>query len=99
MYLQKKIKKLYNLYAESEDDILLDTINENKKKLVLIKQTIESEIVQRNLVSNKEQLKDSIETLEEKWSYMTQQERQNIVRFLVEKVMITDNDVEIKLNI
>lgn len=97
--LEKKIKKLYNLYAESEDDILLDTINENKKKLVLIKQTIESEIIQRNLTSNKEQLKDSIETLEEKWDYMTQQEKQNIVRFLVEKVMITDNNVEIKLTI
>ena len=97
--LEKKIKKLYNLYAESEDDILLDTINENKKKLALIKQTIESEIVQRNLTSNKEQLKESIETLEEKWDYMTQQEKQNIIRFLIEKVMITDNEVEIKLNI
>ena len=97
--LEKKIKKLYNLYAESEDDILLDTINENKKKLVLIKQTIDSEITQRNLTSNKEQLKESIETLEDKWDYMTHQERQNIVRFLVEKVMITDNNIEIKLTI
>lgn len=97
--LEKKIKKLYNLYAESEDDILLDTINENKRKLSLVKQTIESEIVQRNLTSSKEQLKDSIETLEDKWDYMTQQEKQNIVRFLVEKVIITDNNVEIKLTI
>lgn len=97
--LERKVKKLYNLYAESEDDILLDTINENKKKLALIKQTIESEIIQRNLASNKEQLKDSIETLEDKWEYMTQQERQTIVRFLVEKVVVTDNNVEIKLTI
>jgi site-specific DNA recombinase len=97
--LEKKVKKLYNLYAESEDDILLDTINENKRKLALIKQTIESEIIQRNLISNKEQLKDSIETLEDKWDYMTQQEKQNIVRFLVEKVSITDNEIGIKLTI
>lgn len=97
--LEKKIKKLYNLYSESDDDILLDTINENKKKLTLIKKNIESEIVQRNLTTNTEQLKDSIETLEDKWDYMTHQERQNIIRFLVERITITDNNIDIKLTI
>lgn len=97
--LERKLKKLYNLYSESEDDILLDTISENKKKLKLIKQSIENEIKQRSLVSNTEQLKDSIETLEDKWEYMTQQERQTIVRFLVERVTITDNNIDIKLRI
>ena len=78
---------------------MLDTISENKKKLKLIKQSIENEIKQRSLVSNTEQLKDSIETLEDKWEYMTQQERQTIVRFLVERVTITDNNIDIKLRI
>ena len=97
--LERKIRKLYNLYAESDDDILLDTINENKKKLMVIKKNIECEIKQKNINTNIEQLKNNIESLEDKWDYMTQQEKQNIVRFLIDKITITDRNIDIKLAI
>ena len=96
--IEKKIKRLYNLYAESEDDILLETINENKKKLESLKKRIENEIVQHNISANRDKLKETIETLEETWDYMTTHEKQNVVRRLVSKVTITDNNVKITLN-
>ena len=97
--LERKIKRLYNLYAESEDDILLETINENKKKLENIKKKIENEIVQHNVTANRDELKNTILTLEETWNYMTQHEKQNIVRSVVDKVTITGNNINVKLSI
>ena len=97
--LERKIRRLYNLYAESEDDILLETISENKKKLENIKKKIENEIVQHNVTANRDELKNTILTLEDTWSYMTQHERQNIVRNVIDKVVITGNNINVKLSI
>lgn len=97
--LERKIKRLYNLYAQSEDDILIDTINENKKKLASVKKKIENEIIQHNIISSRDELMNTILTLEETWDYMTQQERQKIVRSMVDKVIITGNNIDINLTI
>ena len=97
--LERKIRRLYNIYAESEDDILLDTIKENKKKLENIKKRIESEIIQHNIASNRDELKNTVLTLEETWEYMTQHEKQNIVRNVVDKVTITGDNISVKLSI
>ena len=95
--VEKKIKRLYNLYAESEDDILLDTINENKKKLENIKKRIENEIIQHNITANRDELKNTVMVLEETWNYMTHRERQNIVRNIVDKITITGDNVDVNL--
>ena len=95
--IEKKIKRLYNLYAESEDDILIDTINENKKKLANIKKRIENEITQHNILINRDELKNTIVTLEETWNFMSKHERQNIVRNVVDKVTITDDNIVVDL--
>ncbi len=97
--LERKIKRLYNLYAESENDILLDTIEENTKKLDSINNMIKSEIKQVNTLKNRNKVKDEINTLEEKWEYMTQKEKQSIIRTLVNKVVVTDDNIEVLLNI
>ena len=95
--IEKKIKRLYNLYAESEDDILIDTINENKKKLANIKKRIENEITQHNILINRDELKNTIVTLEETWNFMSKHERQNIVRNVIDKVTITDDNIVVDL--
>ena len=97
--LERKIKRLYNLYAESEDDILLDTISENKKKLENIKKKIENEIVQHNVISNRYELKNTILTLEETWEYMTHHEKQSIIRSVVDKIVITGDNINVMLSI
>lgn len=97
--IEKKIKRLYNLFAESEDEILLETINENKTQLSKINKRLEKEIEQRNIVSMRKNVKETIDSLDTQWDYMTQNEKQALVRSLVDKVIITDETVEIKLTI
>lgn len=96
--VEKKIKRLYNLYAESEDDILLDTIQENKKQLDFINNKIQREIESNVTTTNKDKIKKSLDTLQENWEYMTDKEKQTIVRSIVNKVIITGNEIRIILN-
>lgn len=96
--LEKSVKKLYNLYANSEDELLLETIQENKQQLDDILNRIKSEQAAIDVVAKSNIAHQSIENLEERWNYMTFQEKQNTVRLLVSSVKITDEDTEIQLS-
>ena len=96
--LNRKIKRLYNLYAEAQDDVLLETINDNKKKL---------ESVEIELQKNKELLEDAkyknkvvntLKSLDEIWDDCEIQEQKMILNALINKVVITNEDVEIIFN-
>ena len=96
--LVSKIKRLYNLYAESGNDILLQTIEENKQDL----QSIEDELV---LASETEKNKSNIElqsniiaNLENSWKYLTIKEQQQALRLCINKVVVDDYNVSIQYN-
>lgn len=96
--LEKKIKNLYNLYAESDgDELLLETINENKKKLLSLNKKIVDEENKKIKDNNAARVIKSLDTLQDKWPYMTMEEQQVIVRTLVEKIIITDDNITIHL--
>jgi len=91
----KKIKRLYNVYADGGDEILLDTIKDHQKQMAKIQAQITRE-EERNVIAGKiESVKKTLETLEETWEYMTKQEQKNIVRSCVEKIVITDDEIEV----
>ncbi len=91
-----KIKRLYNLYAASSDDILLETIEQNKKELEKLKSAIKLE-QERSTISNKyKKLKKEIENISELWEYMTSQEQQKLIRELINKITITDGRIDIE---
>ena len=97
--LQKKIKNLYNLYAESEDSLLLDTVKENKKTLEKINKKIELENAQKKNIKSQKNLEYVVDSLEDRWAFMSQKEKQNSVRSLVEKITLTGENIELKLKI
>ncbi|MCL2854048.1 MAG: recombinase family protein [Defluviitaleaceae bacterium] len=91
----KKIKRLYNLYADNGDEILINTIKEQQKQLANMGAQITRE-QERNVIADKiESVKKTLETLEETWEYMTKHEQRNIVRSCVEKIVIDDENVEV----
>jgi site-specific DNA recombinase len=97
--IEKKIKRLYNLYSESEDELLLETINENKLQLEKINTKLKNELKQKNVISARKTIKDAIDNLDSQWDYMTQKEKQVLVRTLVNKVIITGTMVKVELSI
>ena len=93
--VSQKLKRLYTLYAEGTDDMLIETIGEQKKKLEQIAKQIKSE-EERNLLTAKVlEKKKSIEHISDVWDGMTLQEKKKIIRSVVEKVVVTGDKVEV----
>lgn len=97
--LESKIKKLYNLYAESDNDLLLDTINENNKKLTDVEQQIIAEEDKQMELREKLDISDNLDSLENIWNFLDGRQKQAIIRSVVDKIVITDDVVEINYNL
>ncbi len=92
--LEKKLTRLYELYAEG-DDALLKVISETKEEL---KRT---ELAQREAKERKDREEKraatlaKAEKLSEVWETLSAEEKKNLVTSLVEKVVLYDEKIEI----
>lgn len=96
--LVNKIKRLYNLYAESGDDLLLQTIEENKKELELVETELESANAAAKEIDEFDIQANAIINLEESWKLLTVKERQQALRLCINRVTIDGCKVAIQYN-
>lgn len=94
---QKKIKRLYNLYAESENNLLLETIQEQREKLKEIEDKIKEEQIKRKNLDQKINTAELVTNLQETWKYMSIEEQQTTLRMLINRITINDNNINIDL--
>lgn len=85
---QAKQKKLYHLYAESDDDMLYAAIAETQKETERLRTVIEKELKTARTARETALLKKKIEKLSEVWEYMTSFEKQQFVRSCVDKITV-----------
>lgn len=93
--ISKKIRRLYNLYSESSDDILIEEIEYKRKELSAIQKQISREQERGVYTAKIETVRQTLETLKESWEYMTKNEQKTVVRSCVEKIIIADNNVDV----
>ncbi len=93
--LSEKLKRLYSLYSDADDDALLDTINEVKKNLKDAKEQIKREEKQQLVSKRNNELRRRLKTLRESWEYMTTDERRRIVSDCVSRIEVTNEEVKI----
>ena len=96
--LSQKIKRLYNLYAQSGDDILLETINENRIELSYIQKQIDKELETIATASEINNRHKTIATLRESWDGMTIQEKRDALKICINDIIITGNAIDINYN-
>lgn len=94
--VSNKLKRLYNLYAEAEDDILLETIQKQKDKLMKLEKQITSEKEYQGLSNKLEKVKKNIEHISEVWDTMSPRERKTIIRSVVKRITIIEEEVKIE---
>lgn len=99
--LNRKIKKLYNVYAESEDnnDILLGTIQDLQKQLKNVNQQIELETQNSIIFSRRKERTELLSSINELWYTMDAKQKKNILRKLINKITIENNNVHIDFSI
>ena len=87
-----KIKKLYNLYAENDSDNLLSVIKEEEERLRELTKQLE---IERAKDLGKNDKLEEIKRVSEIWDTLTPKEKNRILKYCVEKVVITDDDIDI----
>ncbi len=96
---ERKIKKLYLLYAESDNELLLETINEQKRRLTSIMAQISVESENKITLISKDNITDIVNNLQDLWGKSSFQQKRNIIKLLVDKIIITDDNIDIKLRV
>ncbi len=96
--VERRLKTLYNLYAESEDTTLFDTIKEYRSELAEIKHNLENETERENEADRNKETASEIIGIREAWDYMTVEEKQAILRRCIDKIIITGEKTDIYYN-
>lgn len=98
--LNKKIKKLYEMYAEDDsDEILLDTINDLKKKLNIINKKIELETKNSTIILRRKERTEILSSVSELWYDMNAMQKKTIIRKLVNKIEINGSHINIDFSV
>ena len=93
--LNRKLKRLYLLYAEGEDEVLSDTIEELKKDLSVLDRKLEAERGRSAITAAARDTQARLDTLSDCWEHMTLLEKQNVLRSVINRVELDDNHVHI----
>lgn len=93
---EKKLKRLYKLYSEAEDEVLLSAISEAKKELGKADKALTEEKTRNEETKRHANKRKKLETLKDTWEYMTAKERRNVVRSLVSRVVAEPGKVKIE---
>ena len=94
--LSAKIKRLYNLYASKDDDLLLETIEENKAELNNIIKAINDEERSNSAIEEINHKQEVITNLVSAWPAMTIKEKQQALRICIDRIVLNNNEVNIE---
>lgn len=99
--LNKKLKKLYNIYSETDDDnaSLLESIDDLKKQIKSINKQIELDTHNSMIYSRRRERTQILSTISELWYSLDIKQKKNIIRKLVNRVDIKDNNIHIDFSI
>ncbi|MDE7018313.1 MAG: recombinase family protein [Lachnospiraceae bacterium] len=99
--LNKKLKKLYNIYADTDDDneSLLETIRDLKKQMKSVNKQIELDTQNDIVFARRRERTQILSTVGELWDTMDSSQKKTVIRKLVNKIEICDNHVHIDFSI
>jgi len=91
----RKIKRLYHLFAEEQNDLLLGTIQELREQLGALQAQMAQEEAAQNAARKTGETRKILTTLRQSWNHMTVSERRRVVRSCVERIVVTDGAAEV----
>ena len=97
--LVRKIKRLYELYGESDDDLLLDTIRENNEILSSLRDEIAREKEFGVISARRKNIEQDILETKTLWEFMTFEEKRIFIKNIINKIIIKDNCISIDYDI
>ncbi|MBQ2957973.1 MAG: zinc ribbon domain-containing protein [Clostridia bacterium] len=96
---RKKLSRLYSLYADQDDELLLESIEQQRKNIAEINQRILREKALREEQEKKYKTHEKIRQLSEAWEYMTVDEKRAVLREAIERIEIDGARIDISYRI
>jgi site-specific DNA recombinase len=93
--LAKKLKRLYDLYAEDGNEILLSSIHDIQEEMGKVKEELALEEERGFWSKSIQRAKDNIRDIQSAWEYMTTQEKRIALQSVVERITVTHESVNI----
>jgi len=82
------VKRLYTLYGQAANPVLLETINDHQKRLEELHKQIESERESNKITNMHFADIEKLTNLKQTWEYMTITEKQEIIKLFFEKISL-----------
>ena len=92
---ENKLERLYTLYAEGTDDTLLKVIEDTKQALVTLQAQYEQEKEDQASARRLALIRDQVAGIAETWPYLTDMQKQTMIRDCVSRIVITNERVQI----
>lgn len=93
---ENKLRRLYELYAESENRVLLEAINALLSELEHLEKSITAENAQSVVTQTVKAAQERLRNVEGAWDYMQTQEKRALICSLVRKITVTHSSVLIE---
>lgn len=93
--LEGKLRRLYQLFAEGEDPVLVDAVRQVRRQLEVLRQEYAAEEATRRRAARLEELRDQAAGIRDAWPCLTQEERQTVIRDCVDRIVVNGLKVEI----
>ena len=91
---QRKLRRLYELYAEGEDDTLREAIEQARRERIRAEQALEA-ARQAAQQQDTTEAYSALQTIGSSWDRLTAHERQALVRACVQKIVLQNGKIEI----
>ena len=92
---ERRLRRLYELYAEDEDDTLRDAIAAAKHSRDRAAEALLAAQQQAGQTVAQDDAKEVLRSVGARWDSLTAQERQSLVRACVEKIVLRNDKIEI----
>ncbi|MDO4481458.1 MAG: recombinase family protein [Bacillota bacterium] len=93
--LSRRIRRLYKLYAENENELLLESINEYRAELESVHKDIEREKNENAIALKRKKLDDMLTEIKDCWEYMSFSERKAVIRAVINRIVINGDRIDI----
>ncbi|MEA4893949.1 MAG: recombinase family protein [Oscillospiraceae bacterium] len=92
---EQKLRRLYDLYGDSGNSVLLESIKEQTDEIKKLDEKIKEEESRGLWTKNAEAARERLRNIRETWGYMNTQEQRNLICSVIDRITVTHNSVQI----
>lgn len=94
---EAKLRRLYGLYGDNGDDLLLEAVNEARSDIERLKVSLTDERAKEQIVLTALSTYQRLEGLQDAWPQMSIQEQRTVLASVIDRITISADYTDIKL--